>query len=220
MKPRFSNNRSHALTLVEVLVVIVVLGILAAMLLPANSGRRRSDVAMRINCINNLHQIGLAYRSWSGDHNDKYPMEVSVTNGGTMELVVDGKNAWLNYLAMSNELSTPAILYCTADTDHVRATNFSNDLKDKISYFVGLNAVENYPQTLLSGDDNFAVDGVPVESGLLEISTNTPISLTAARHHFGGEIGFADGSVQMVNNSSLTNLLPQTGLATNRLAIP
>ena len=206
------------MTLVEVLVVIVLLAVLSAMFLPIEpyAGRK----AIRINCVNSLHQIGLAYRSWADDHNDKFPMEVSVTNGGTMELVANGENAWLNFLVMSNELSTPKILHCYADEDHVRATNFSGELKDKISYFVGLDASTNYPQAFLSGDDNFEINGVPVKSGLLQLSTNHATAWTAARHKFAGNIGLADGSAQELNNSGLTNLLHQTGLATNRLAIP
>jgi prepilin-type N-terminal cleavage/methylation domain-containing protein len=218
MKPRFSNQRNHALTLIEVLVVIAVLAVLVAMLLP--TGPHVGQKAIRINCVNNLKEIGLAYKLWAGDHNDKLPMEVSVTNGGTMELVADGKNAWLNFLVMSNELSTPKILYCYADEDHVYAAKFSSDLQSNVSYFVGLNATTNYPQSILSGDDNFEISGVPVKPSLLEISTNASISWSAARHKFVGNIGLADGSVQMVNNSGLTNLLQQTGLATDRLAIP
>ncbi|HEX7569749.1 MAG TPA: type II secretion system protein, partial [Verrucomicrobiae bacterium] len=76
------------------------------------------------------------------------------------------------------------------------------------------------PQMLLSGDDNFAISGIPVKSGLLEISSNTPIAWTSARHKFAGNIGLADGSVQQVSNSELTNSLQPTGSATIRLAIP
>jgi len=218
MKPRFSNQRNYALTLVEVLVVVVMLAVLAVFfVLPHLAGSQRSP---RIECGNNLKQIGLAYRIWAGDNNGKYPMQVSVTNGGTMELA-NGRNAWINLFVMSNELSTPKLLYCPADNDHVRATNFTTDFNNsKISYFVGLDANTNSPQVFLSGDDNFAIGGVPVKSGLLELSTNAPISWTVARHKFVGNIGLADGSVQMVSNSGLTNLLHQTGLATNRLAIP
>jgi hypothetical protein len=55
---------------------------------------------------------------------------------------------------------------------------------------------------------------------LLELSTNAPISWTSARHHFAGNIGLADGSVQQFTIQRLQNALQQTGLATNRLAIP
>src|ERR1035437_4166973 len=218
MKPCLSKKRNAAMTLFEVGVVIAIVMILVVVFLPRFA--RSPEHSSRINCVNNLKLIGLAYRIWGGDNNDKYPMQVSTTNGGTMELMADGKNAWRNYLVMSNELNTPKILFCPADSERVGATNFSSNLKDKISYFFGVDADQKDPQMLLSGDDNFAISGIPVKSGLLEISSNTPIAWTSARHKFAGNIGLADGSVQATTSKGLRDYLQQTGLATNRLAIP
>jgi type II secretory pathway pseudopilin PulG len=209
------------MTLVEVVVVIVILGILAAILLPALAPHHCT--CQKINCVNNLKQIGLAYRIFAGDHNDKYPMQVSIgdTNGsGTMELAT-GTNAWVNYAVMSDELSTPKVVICPQDTKSVLATNFGSSFNNSnVSYFVGLNANQDHPQMILSGDDNFAIGGIPVKSGLLEFPTNAPISWTAARHKFAGNICLVDCSVESVTIAGLTNLLHQTGVATNRLAIP
>lgn len=217
MKPHCSNRRNRALTLMEIVVVIASLLVVVAILLPLLSkSTRRSS---RIGCVNNLKQIGLAYRIWAGDNGNKYPMAVSVINGGVMEIL--SQNAWMTYLVMSNELSTPKILICPVDTERqTAATNFSSGLKYKISYFIGLDASPSDPEVLLSGDDNFAVGGVPVKPGLLDLASNAPITWTAARHHFAGNVALGDGSVQQMSNSGLTNLLQQTGLATNRLAIP
>jgi prepilin-type N-terminal cleavage/methylation domain-containing protein/prepilin-type processing-associated H-X9-DG protein len=219
MKPNCSNQRCRAFTLVELLIVIFLLAMLAAIILPESHGG--SVKAKRIFCVNNLRQIGLAYRIWANDNGGKYPMDVSATNGGTMNLVTDEKNAWLNYLVISNELTTPKLLYCPADTNGFVATTFSSGFDNRnVSYFVGLNADTNHTQAFLAGDDNFEIGGVPVKSGLLEISSNMPIAWSAARHKFGGNIGLADGSVQSVDNIGLPQLLDQSGLATNRLAIP
>jgi prepilin-type processing-associated H-X9-DG protein len=202
------------LTLVEVLVVVLVLGVLATMILPRLAGSRRSS---RIGCVSNLKQIGLAFRIWSGDNSDKYPFHISVTNGGTMGLN-NGKNAWLNFLVMSNELSTPKILVCPKDLEHQPpVTNFSWQLVGHVSYLIGVDANEADPQAILSGDDNFEINGVSVKSGLLELSSNTPIAWTTARHNHAGNLGFADGSVQQATSLFLRQAV---GLATNRLAIP
>jgi len=224
MKPRCSHQTNRALTLVEVLVVIAILAVLVVLLPPALADARKK--AQLISCNGNLKQIGLSFCVWEGDHGGKSPMQVSVTNGGTMELA-NGNSAWINFAVMSNELATPKIVICPADKTRFFATNFTTDFNNsKVSYFVGLDAVEPEPSTylyaqrFLSGDENFAGSGVPVKSGLLELSTNTPIAWTAARHKFVGNIGLADGSVQQVTTVGLQTALHQTGLATNRLAIP
>ncbi len=217
MKPRCTKQRNHALTVFEVLVILSVLAILLAVFLPALTYHRGGQ---RINCVNNLKQIGLSSRIWSGDNNDKYPFETTVTNGGTMEFN-NGRNAWINFFVMSNELSTPKVLICPQDTKRQpAATNFSAELVGHISYFVGLNGNIGSPQSILSGDDNFETSGIPVKSGLIEISSNTPVSWSAARHQFAGNIVLADGDVQTFSNSNLTKWLRQNFSATNRLAIP
>ena len=232
MKPRFSNQRNHALTLIEVLVVIVVVAILVAVFLPAIEGNNHHP-ASRINCVNNLKEIALSYRVWAGDNNDKFPMQISVTNGGTMELAATG-NVVATFQIMSNELSTPKILYCTSDKNHTWATNFTTGFSAKnISYFVGLETANTNQQIFLSGDDNFIVDGGAVKSGLVQIAANANVSWASGRHvsydahfwtpphdKFVGNIGLADGSVQMVTTRGLQQAIQNTGLATNRLAIP
>jgi len=220
MKPRCSNQRNPALTLVEVLVIIVVLGVLAAVILFVFVLDKPPRNYSRINCVNNLHQIDLAFKRWGGDRNDKYPMQVSMTNGGAMELVATGNVAAV-FLVMSNELNNPKVLICPADTNRVAATNFWSRFDNKnVSYFIGVDAADDYPQRILSGDDNLSVGGNQARSGLVELLTNTPVAWTAARHRFAGNILLADCSVQQTTSTNLNLWFQQTGLATNRLAIP
>jgi len=221
MKTECSTSRTRGFTLIELLVVIGAIALLAFMFLCALSAAQSN--ARKINCVNHLKQIGIAFRVWEGDHYDKYPMEVYATNQAMMKLVGSG-NAHLlwrtiSILQSTNEyyLGTPKILRCPADTKRIAATNFTDFSDANISYFFSLDAVERYPQMILDGDDNLAVDGVRVKPGILNLGTNSTVAWTDERHRRVGNTGLADGSVQQLTiaglNSAIVN--SSSGVPTN-----
>jgi prepilin-type N-terminal cleavage/methylation domain-containing protein/prepilin-type processing-associated H-X9-DG protein len=211
-----SEQKSKAFTLLEICVVISIITILAALLLIPLARAKGKDTLT--NCLNNLKQTTLAFRMWKDD-NSVYPMQFRNNDFDGPSFAVQRKT-YVYFQIISNELSTPKIVVCPADTNRSYATNFTSDFDNsKVSYFVGLDAVETNATMFLAGDRNI-FSGTQPQNGILEWTAKQPVSWTEDMHNKKGNIAFTDGSVQTLNTSQTKKALRKTGIQTNRLAFP
>ena len=221
MSLRSRRRVENAVTLLEVLVLVVVLVLIAGVVLPALD--RPTGKAPRISCVNNLKNVGLAFRIFTTDNGGQWPWQMSGTNG-TKELLADPGSGWQHFRFISNELSSPRILQCPSDSKRSTASSFTNFGPANLSYFLGLEADESIPQTILAGDRNLTTNGVDVGPGLLRLGTNMNAGFSGKIHNSAGNVLLGDGSVQQTTSGRFQETVVAAAAAStntiNRLLLP
>ncbi len=222
----------HGFTLTEFLVVIVVIAVLVGLLIPAMTGNRPK--ASRIQCVNNLKNVGLALRIFAADHARTFPGSLPVSTGGFQEPLADANQLWRHWLVVTSELATPKLLLCPADKRRVAAAAFAPATNlpsqfvfsgnHQLSYFLGLHASETMPQSILAGDRNLTTNGTPVAPGRYVFPAATRFGFTAELHNQSGNLLLGDGSVQQVSSGRLDgqfrDALKATGLTNDVWVVP
>src|SRR6266404_821617 len=217
MKLISSKYWSRGFTVLDLIIVLVTL-VLVIFLLPMVSFHRSRAPRNRIYCVSNLKQIGLAFRIWSGDHGQKFPMAVPTLEGGTLPFLgLD--EVFHHFLAASNEMNSPKILTCPSDRSRTQTKDFTTLSNRNLSYFVGLDASELDYHMILSGDRNISTNS-HLLSGILRLTINPVTKWTKDLHANCGNIGLADGSVQQVSDTTLISQINSSTNLSARVAIP
>ena len=209
-------GREMALTKVELLVVIAIAGFLVFWAMSGMSNGATRSKAKRIKCVNNLKEIGLAFRKFPGSGN-YYPGPLLMGEGVAMGSI----DVVMIFRALTNEVTEPRIFVCPSDKAKRAAEAITNLTARNISYFASLTADEHLPQVILGGDRNLATNGMAVGSGLIGLRENAvEWSWTKEVHNEQGNVLMGDGSVQQMSSSRLRQAVKEQEVGTNWVVIP
>jgi prepilin-type N-terminal cleavage/methylation domain-containing protein/prepilin-type processing-associated H-X9-DG protein len=153
MKTPIRQQLRNGFTLVELLVVIAIIAILASLLLPA-LGRAKED-AIRVKCVNNLKQLGLAMQLYGDDNNSVLPAPHGQVVWNSSNIV-----AWSQVLAPY--FSNTNLLTCPSYSQLFEKSDYNYFMGAREPYVeagteagVSFKAIALTSQYILSGDCNF-----------------------------------------------------------------
>jgi hypothetical protein len=173
------------------------------MILPA--GTHDKAKAPRIKCVNNLKNVGLAFRIYASDNNERFPWEISDWNDH-----ISYSSDPTTYLrAVTNELFTPMVS-CPADT-RPALTNWTGFSRANLSYFISPDASATFPNSFLSGDRNITNRHGKLTPGLHAPSPIATVGWDKTIHKYQGNAAMGDGSVQQLSSARLREQLRNTG---------
>ena len=208
LRPR--TGRSAAFTLIELLTVIAIIGILAAILIPTVSSVRRN--ARNAQCVANLREWGRAIQLYSNDNKGRYRFSGwAATNTGPYKpYLTTSDSQYMRYRVCPmvndpNEYVIGALLYSIvrgsingniasvkANVDYVEFSKARNPSQ----YLVIFDSINNTGGSVQGGDEAWIK---PLVDPLFDPASTSTRNTRHGSRHINGVFG--DGSIKRITNT-------------------
>ncbi len=216
LRARHGHASRTGFTLIEILVVIAIIGLLAALIFPVFNSARNSS--RRTACASNLHQIGLAVQMYAQDARNQFPPFYA-------DLLSEKYCCWATqiypYTRSTAVFKCPSFAYGEFKLDcpaPVKTGDKTFPLETwRGSYDLNLfpirggrsvNAIRNPTETILLCDGMGSQQSFGIEDKTIG---NSPVSVRdfrvlGNRHDNGINVCFVDGHVKWMKNEELLDV--------------
>ncbi|WP_052362276.1 prepilin-type N-terminal cleavage/methylation domain-containing protein [Geminisphaera colitermitum] len=184
-----SPKRTTAFTLVELLTVIAIIGILAAILIPTVAAVR--DTANSAKCTANLRQIGTALQLFAADHRDMYPRAYYNYGPGPGKTVSeaiaggdwgyrDPGSGWDSILLRDYMSRSSPVFLCPSDKTGIMRSVSEGSITLPIAASYRFNQTHNRVNGAVWAGRAIRVSELPLPSRAIAI-----VEATGGNHHVG-----------------------------------
>lgn len=191
------NLQSKGFTLIELLVVIAIISLLVSILLP--SLNRAKELAKRVVCASNLHNVAMAYSFYASEYDDCLP--VGYMSAKQFNYVVWGWDEFplFGCLYLADLMAAPEVFYCPTNEQDV-GTCFNSDINpwppgDPGDYLTRAGYSSRPEVEWVDADTPVSfprLDDLSTQAIVADI-LSVPVHLQQ-RHKDGVNVGYGDGS--------------------------
>lgn len=185
-----SHRKRSAFTLIEILVVVAIIGILAAILFPVFARAREN--ARRASCMNNMKQIAIGLQLYMESYDRRFPAQ---EEGG------EGDAGWA--LELAEIIKNDAVFQCPSE-ENSWEEGFTDYWMNGNLLGVHESEIQQPANVLFAGDGDtnsvdYALPTNPVDYGEWE-----PDAEYTRRHLEGANYTFVDGHVKWLRAGAIS----------------
>jgi hypothetical protein len=182
-----------------------------------------------LQCQQNLQQIGVALNDFVSEHGGRYPWQVPMAEGGSLEAVAGGQ-ASPHFRCLTNTVRNARVFLCPMDPIRHRGATILTLEDSAISYFLNVSAQPQMRNAILAGDRTLS-PGPDTSTGELTVTREVDLQWAAPApdepghqtydtRELTGNLLFSSGTLMETTSSQLRRVVRSLGSTPQHIILP